>query len=79
MDAVCGADSGAHHTCNTFDPTGGISIETVDAPEVRKLDPTLLRWIVFSTLFGILKGSARATLTKRGKEVPHSGAKALDD
>jgi len=75
MNAVRGANSGAHHARNTFDTPGCITVESMHAPEVRELHPALLRGIVLSALLRILNRSAGSPLTKRGKEVPQGRAK----
>jgi len=79
MDAVCWADRGAHHACNTFDASVGVAVETMDASEVGKLHPALFNGVIFPALFGVLDGSACSSLPEGGEEMPHGGAKPLDD
>lgn len=79
MDAVCRADGGAHHARDTFDASGGVFVESVDASEVAGFDTTFFDIEVFAPFFGVLHRVGGAALTEGGEEVTHGGAEAFED
>ncbi len=79
MNAVGGADGGAHHAGDAFDASGAVAVESMHTSEVGGLYSALFGGIVLSALFGVLKGSAGASLSEGGEEMPHRCAKSLDD
>jgi len=78
VDAVGGADCGAHHAGDAADSAGGVAVEAVDASEVAEVHAALFDGHVFSALFGVLHGSGGSSLAEAGEEVAHGCCEACE-
>ena len=79
MDAVGGAECGAHHAGDALDAAALVAVEAVDAAEVAGLKAADLGREVLAADFGILHRSVGAAGAEGGDEVAEGGAEALDD
>jgi len=79
MNAVGGADGGAHHAGDAFNSACGVFVETVDSTEVAVFDAALFDREMLAAFFGVLHGVAGSALAEGGEEVPEGGAEATED
>ncbi len=78
MDAVGGADCGAHHAGDAADSAGGVAVEAVDASEVAGVHAALFDGHVVSALVGVLHCSGGSSLAEAGEEVAHGCCEACE-